>query len=260
MTLEIPYRLANGAGNPPDARKFMADYDWLTALIAGDFLVNGGFEKWNAATSFTNPAHGTLLADSWYLRKTGTSGATANVAREATTIDAGTYSASIVISVAGTADSIYAFDQTLSGITNLQGKTLAFGMMVRAATASKVRLKITDGTSTVYSSYHTGGDTFEHLNGVITVSASATSVVISMEITSDFTGTIYVDSGYIYSVPSQMTSAARAFLAWSPLLSRASETDFIFVFGTGPVVIDRDGSGRMWRLEVENGIVGATQV
>lgn len=222
MSNSIPYRLANGPGNPPDARKFMANYDWITALIYGTFIENGGFEEWNDATSYTNPATSTGVADAWTFRKSGTSGPSTNVAREATTIDDGTYSTKLDITSAGSADSLSALDQVLPQSEKLRGYTICFGGKVKVSSASKVRLKITDGTTTSYSAYHTGGGTFEQLNVALTVAAAASTITVSVEVTSDFTGQVYVDSLFAYVIPSSMTTAARALLAWDKLIEKGS--------------------------------------
>lgn len=258
--MEIPFRLANGAGNPPDANKWNSDYDWLTSLLAGDFVVNGGMELWNAATSFANPATGTILADGWVLRKSGVSDATANISREATIIDDGAYSAKIEITGAGSDDAVIAFDQSLYGVTSLRNKTLSVGFMIRVSTATKVRIRIADGTSTVYTQYHTGGGTYEHLHEVITVAAAATTITISVEVDADFTGDVYIDSGYAYSVPTLITQEALEALAWSPLLSRSAATDLVFAFGVGPVIADLDGTGRLWRVVANDGQIGLQSV
>lgn len=251
MSLEIPYRLHNGTGNPPDARKYMANWDWLTALLFGDFLSNGGMELWDNGTSFTNPANGTALATLWTLRKSGTSSPTANVDREASVIDDGTYSAKADITVAGSADSMLAFDQSISSYENLRGFTVCFGFMVRASTASRVRLKITDGVSTVYSNaYHTGGGTYEQLNAIITIAAAAASITASIEVTSDFTGAIYMDSGFLYVIPANMTATARGLLRWSKLLSLGID---LIVPGAGRGIICTTPDGlHTARLGIDN--------
>jgi hypothetical protein len=260
-SLSIPYRFASGNGNPPAGERFAADNDWLTALLLGDFMANGGQENWNGGTSFTNPATGTLVSDYWTLRKSGTSGATANITQEAATIDAGTYSAKVAISVAGSADSILAFDQLIKEASLLKGETIVLGFKVYASTASKVRVKINDGVNTpTYSSYHTGSGAWELLQAVVAIASTATSITVSVEMVSDFTGNVFIDSGYVYDVPSQMAQTARQALAWSRLVGRIQDTDLVFAFGKGPIVTDQDGSGRLWRLGVSNGDIGADPI
>lgn len=247
----IPYRLANG--DPPDADKFMADYDWLASLLAGSFVQNGGFEAWAAASSFTNPVDGTTIADNWTWRKSGTSSPTVDVSREATIIDTGTYAGKANITGAGSSNSLGAFDQVIAVPSRLRGETVLFGAKVRAATGSKVRLRINDGTTSTYSSYHSGGGTFELLQVVAVISATATTITVSVEITSDFTGAIYADSVYVYVIPPLMSSAARAFLTYSILfeLNLFAGDVVINAAGKGLVVTTPDGL-HTYRIYVAN--------
>jgi len=57
-----------------------------------------------------------------------------------------------------------------------RGRTVTFGAWVLTNTASHVRLRIADGVGTSYSSYHTGGGSYEWLEVSRVISASATYV------------------------------------------------------------------------------------
>lgn len=210
--MTMPYRLQNGAGNYPDANKFMSDYDYLEAIAQGNFLLGAGFETWTGGTSFTNPANGTALADNWTLEKGGTSGATANIVRESSTIDTGTYSLKVDITGAGSANSYLRLKQSATNPARFKGLHLVFGMKLKVPTASKVRLSITDGVTTQYSSYHTGDGTWQKLTAEITVSSSVTEITVKTEIVSDSVMAIYADSGFVYLISSQATAAAVAAL------------------------------------------------
>lgn len=214
MTASIPYRLANGPGNIPDAIKWMANYDWLTSLVHGNSIANPDFESWLNGTSFTNPANGTAVASGWTWRKSGTSSATADVARESTTINTGTYSAKVSISVAGSSNSILAFDQNIANPSFFKSVSVVVGFAVKTSTASKVRVKVTDGITTAYSDYHSGGGSWETLRVKMAVGSSVSTLTVSLEITSDFTGDIYVDSSFNYVVPSLIDSSAQEALSF----------------------------------------------
>lgn len=218
MSATIPYRLANGPGNLPDADKFMANYDWLTSLLFGSFIFNGGLENWNLATTFSSPAAAAALADYWVALNSGTSSPTFSIARESSTIDSGTYSAKINITVAGSSDSIIGMSQALISASRFQSLTVLFGMKIKTSTTNKVRLKIYDGTTTAYSSYHDGDGSWQLLQVPLTVSATATSITVYLEVTGNFTGSVYADSGYFYSVPASMNTAAREQLGFSTLV------------------------------------------
>lgn len=212
----IPNRLANGVGNPPDADKFMADYDWLTALLFGSFVANGGLENWNINTSFSDPADGTETADDWINHKSGTSDPVCDVSRESSTKDSGSYSMKFNITSAGSSDSVTGCKQSLNSVARFANETVIFGAEVHADTASKVRLKVTDGTTTQYSTYHSGGSSFELLQAALTVGSSPSELTVSIEIVSDYTGAVYFDSVYIYVIPSQMSTTAREALEFTP--------------------------------------------
>lgn len=240
MSIGVPVRLQNGIGNWPDADKFMADYDYLTSLLYGNFSLNGGMELWNGATSFSNPAHGDTVSDSWIVLKTGTLGATVDVSRESTIINSGVYSMKLNITGAGSANSIWDIHQSVLTPSRFGSETVLLGVRVRAATANKVRCKIYDGTNSSYSTYHTGGSTFELLTAQLSVSAIPSELTMTVEVNpSDFTGAVYIDSVFLYVVPSSIGATARTALSYSPL-----NTSFLALTGgslSGPLQLP-DGS------------------
>ncbi len=256
--MPLPYLLQNGPGNPPDAAKFNGNYDWLFAAAHGSAVKNGGFEAWGVTTSHSNPANGTTILPQWTWRKSGGTPSTTDVSRESTTIDEGTYATKINITGAGSADSLNALDQALSSVSRFRTLTLSVGFRVKVATGSKVRVKVTDGVSTQYSDYHDGDNTWQLLETTITVSASAASITVSLEVTSDFTGAIYVDGAFCYSIPSTMTVTARASLRYGALLEQILNDDlFILEPGKGLVCTSPDGSkSARWSLDNDGAWVG----
>ncbi len=218
MSIGVPTRLANGVGNWPDAQKWMDDYDYLTALIFGNFSLNGGMELWNAATSFSNPADAASVSDSWLVGKSGTSAPTVDVSREATIIDSGVYSMKLNITGAGSANSIFNIHQSLLTPTRFASETILLGVRCRASTANKLRCKIYDGVNSSYSTYHTGGSSFELLTAQLAVSSTPTEITLTVEVNpSDFTGALYIDSIFLFVVPSAISTTARNALAYTPL-------------------------------------------
>ena len=212
--MTLPNLLANGVGNWPDADKWNQNAHWLDAEMQGNFLVNPGFEDWDISTSHTNPANATELLGDWTLEKGGTSAATANFTREGTTIDSGTYAMKAEITIAGSSDSYLRVKQSAWRPAKYQGLTVVLGVAVRVATSSKVRLSIYDGVGTTYSSYHTGGGSFEVLTAKRTIDSAATELTVKVEITSDFLDSIYVDSSFLYIVNSNIDTTAQAALAY----------------------------------------------
>ena len=117
------------------------------------------------------------------------SGAGASVAREATTVKFGTYSASVTR--AG-ADTILYYP--LSQFADYQGRKVTFGCWVYATVASRARLSISDGVGSSNSSYHTGGSGWEFLEVSHDVDVSATKLWAEMQINTGNT-TAYFDGG-----------------------------------------------------------------
>lgn len=253
--MSTPYRLKNGIGNPPDNVKVQANLDFLESLIFGSWVSNGSFEDWTVATSFANPANGTLIADGWTWRKSGSSAPTIDVSRDGGTTEDPAYAALLNITGAGSSDSIGAVDQGLL-YTQLRGEVLMFGCAVNTTHANKVRLKITDGINTAYSSsYHTGSGDFERLQVTLSVSSSATSLTVSVEVTSDFTGAVYLDSASAFVIPVLMTDAAKAFLYFRPLFTRED----VHAIGPGKGIICTTPDGtKTYRLFVDNDGTPAT--
>lgn len=218
MALTIPVRFVDGVGNVPAAANWNDDFDWVTALAYGiGFLSNGGQEKWTT-TTFTNPANGTALSTNWTEVKSGTTPCTADVTREASIIDTGLYSMKVNITGAGSSDSYWAIKQSLPNPSGFGSLTLVAGVRIKVATASKVRVKIYDGTNTAYSSFHTGDGTWQLLQAKLAAVASPSEVTMTIEINpANFTDAVYMDSGYVYVVPSAISARALASLVYSPI-------------------------------------------
>jgi hypothetical protein len=218
MGIDLPNRLANGVGNPPDALKQMENWDTTLAQLFGNFLLNAGLELWTSATSFSNPANAAAIADSWTNVKSGTSSPTVDVSREASLIDTETYALKGNITGAGSSNSIWGIKQSITSYSRFGSETIIFTANVRCGTASKARLKVTDGTTTAYSSYHTGSGTYEKLQAVLTVGATPSELSVYLEVTSDFTGAVYIDSCFVNLIPALMSSTARAALSYRKFL------------------------------------------
>lgn len=269
MTIALPFRLANGPGNPPDARKFMGNYDWLTAMLFGNSTQNGGFEYWTLGTSFSDPANGTAITANWTYGKSGTSSSTADVTQESTNKNSGTYAVKIDITGAGSSDSLIDLYQSIANPSFFAGRTILVGIFAKVATASKVRVKVTDGTTTQYSSYHTGGNTFEHLQVLLTVGASVSAITVSLEIVSDFTGAVYIDDASVWLVPAEIGTDAQQALIYTPIQIQAFNPmlapdgtqvgvfsingDIYFAAGYGTISRTSDGKYFRHRVELQDG-------
>jgi len=127
-----------------------------------NLLSNGDFENWSAGTA--------VAPDGWLIY-----GASSTVAREATIIKLGTYSAKLTRN--GTDCNLYQTNIHIpKGIAYWKGRKIIFGSWVYSTIADRARLLLYDGVQSVYSSYHTGNSTWQLLTVTITVDASATEI------------------------------------------------------------------------------------
>jgi len=78
---------------------------------------------------------------------------------------------------------------------NYDGKSATFTCQVNTNVASNVRLAIYDGVNTTYSSYHTGGGTYENLTVTAVPVSSATTIRLLIYWDSRRVHTTYFDTG-----------------------------------------------------------------
>ena len=122
-----------------------------------NLLSNGDFENWSAGAS--------VAPDGWTL-----SGIAAIIAREATIVKLGTYSAKLTRSGAN------AFlSQNLINSINYRGRTITVSVWCYAVVANRARISLAGNfTSVVYSSYHTGDSTWQLLQVTANVHSEET--------------------------------------------------------------------------------------
>lgn len=119
------------------------------------------------------------------------SGASASVAREASTVKIGTYSAAVTRSGA---DATLYHDH--DDYSDYQGRKVTFGAWVYATVADRARIAISDGVGSTNSSYHTGAAGWEFLEVTHDMDASATRMRVEMHVNTGNT-TAYFDSGVL---------------------------------------------------------------
>lgn len=146
--------------------------EWSAADYPPGLLLNNNFEEWS---------NGTAVAPNFYQLV----GVGATIARETIIIKTGAYS--VKLTCAATNDTSIRPNGTVL-LNDLKGKTITLGAWVYSSTASRVRLKLYDTITEVYSSYHTGGGSWEWLTATLSVSASASTLYIYP---------IWIDSGAI---------------------------------------------------------------
>lgn len=133
-----------------------------------NLVSNGDFENWSAGTS--------VAPDGWIL-----SGSGAAIAREASIIKLGTYSAKLTRNSNDCI--IYQTFYTERGINYWKSRKVTASCWVYATVADRARIGITDGISdTIYSSYHTGNSTWQFLTVTTTLSSGATTSHVDLRI------------------------------------------------------------------------------
>lgn len=127
------------------------------------------------------------------------SGAGASVAREATIVKEGTYSAAVTR--AGADTTLY-YD--LLTYANYLGRKMTFGCWVYATVASRARIGISDGVSSGQSSYHSGVAGWEYLSVTLNIDPTATRIRSEMQVnTGNTTG--YFDGGILVEGATSIT-------------------------------------------------------
>ena len=96
----------------------------------------------------------------------------------------------------GSAGYLYQSTTEVSELIELAGQSLTFTAEVWSDTASDTRLSIYDGTTTTYSSYHTGGDTREKLTVSATIATSPSQVRFAIH--RGASSTAYTDDWRVY--------------------------------------------------------------
>jgi hypothetical protein len=128
-----------------------------------------------------------VAPDGWTL-----SGASATVARDASTVKHGTYSAKLTR--VGTdlvlTQSLFATD---IGLPYLKTRQLVFGAWVWASVADTARLSIATTVLTAQSIYHSGDSTWQFLSVTINILSTATVCVPYIEVNNTNTS-VYVDA------------------------------------------------------------------
>lgn len=167
------------------------------ALPTFNYVFNGDVEIWGSGTS--------SAATGWTLN-----GAGATVAKDTTNFKVGT--AAMALTRAGTDCTLQLTVTTAyPPATFWRSRTVTFGAWVRATVASRARIRIDDGVSTSFSSYHSGGSAFEFLTVTRTLDAAATTVQVAFQVdtgntTAQFDGAILVTGNNVSDfIPSGWT-------------------------------------------------------
>ncbi len=146
-----------------------ADPQYIT--WSGNVLINGGFENWTTGTP-----------DYWSL-----SGGVATVSKEVSIIKKGLSSAKV-----SRAGANCKLAQNISSYTDYRGKSFTVGAWVLSSQVSQARLAVSDGLKTSYSTYHSGGGTWEFLSTSLLVSQGAQSLGVELQVL-NIDGSVFCD-------------------------------------------------------------------
>lgn len=146
--------------------RYTDDVDAVWLRESPNLLTNSQFDAWGAGES--------LAPSNWTL-----AGSNATIARASTGIARGYYGAALTRVGA---------DATLTQLLGMlngdyASEEITLGCWVRATVANRARIGIGDGTTTSYSSYHTGGGADEWLTVTMTPAAAMTalSAILSVD-------------------------------------------------------------------------------
>ena len=134
-----------------------------------NLLTNGGFEIWQRATTFSAPGVAAYVADRWltYPNISGAGSTLNTVARDTANVDAGSLSCMSVTHTKSTGNSlIYSNFNGATAEFSVANKTLSCSVRVKTSTANAVRVSMLENGNVgeTFSSYHTGGGTYETLS------------------------------------------------------------------------------------------------
>ena len=201
-------RLATSILPAVAGRNWLYNYDWiqqpsdvrLIEYVSSPQLTNNRYlQEWNSYSSA-----GVLQPDRWTL-----SGTAATCTRGSTFQWRGQYTASLTPGGAAAGlltQSVGLLENGVSADT-LRGEVVTVVGVARATDASNVRVWVDDGSGKQYSSYHTGGSTFEELTKQITISSTATMLDCGIEAAS---GKAVCQVGELYLMYGTISDSVRA--------------------------------------------------
>jgi hypothetical protein len=185
------------------------------ASVQANLIPNSSFEVWENGTA--------VPPDGWTL-----TGAGASVARSTTT-KTGLYSAAITRS--GTDCHLSRDVYATLGSTYIRSRPLIVGAWVYATVASRALVRVSDGVTTWFSSYHTGDSTWQWLTVAITPGSSVTQLVVGGQVDTGNT-TAYFD-GFTAAEGTTLSYRSPGFIPFNALPQRAFGMHFNAIVKTG---------------------------
>lgn len=158
---------------------------------ASNILLNGSFEKWTRGFGPFTALGVEDLADNWRKNITGT-WTKADVSREGATIHSET--SSLKFDGVRTSGTAFIYQEIGASQTQeFRSRTMSLGLWVNTSTASSVRIRLDDGISSTFSTYHTGSGSWERLTLTHTFNSSAANGLLYVQF--EQTCVAYLDDG-----------------------------------------------------------------
>jgi hypothetical protein len=139
-----------------------------------NIIINGNFDRWNNGNTVA-PNGWSLLTNT--IVRTGTG--------QADTFNFGTGNWAIKQTRAagldgGLTQTVVSTSDFAAAYSKMKGMKVSASVECKTSIASHARIMITDGATSTYSSYHTGGGTAEHLSVTHTISSSGTTLSVQL--------------------------------------------------------------------------------
>lgn len=192
-------------------------------------MINGAFDVWQRATSFTNPANTDYTVDRWQVLKAdgaGTAPSVDVIQNSANAINGSTFSAELDITAVGTADAgrFWRFTHKIEEFDKFADSTITFSLTLSADTTIDLtggELSIFDGTTTTTTAITQITTTATRIFVSATVGASATELTLQLRLaenngTISTIGSIFVNQAQLDlgSIPTDFRITNFGFQEW----------------------------------------------
>jgi hypothetical protein len=208
-----------------------------------NILDNGGFEIWQRGTSFSNPANLVYTTDRWQIQLSGSP--TYTISQEPSIVDSGNYAVkyNVTATVTGLGWHAYLY-QSVENFAAYRGMTLSLSVRVWSNTAGVMRIYLNDGVQlSVFSPYHPGDSTYHTLSVTLSVSPTATQLVLGV---GSLSNDVLISTNYIDSAMLVVGSQPVAFQPLHPQIDLARCQRYYelgHVQNTFPILRPGAGSG-----------------
>ena len=142
-------------------------------------------------------------------------------------------------------------------LPQLKGSTVGFGAWVKSAVGSQCRLKVDDGVTVSYSSYHTGDGTWQWLSSTHAISATGTKLDVGIAVESSAANPAYL-SGYTVILGNLAPTGYRPAITLNSTIGWTSTGAQSAGTGKGWYMFNRPAIVRYIQAELRTAPTGAT--